>query len=153
MLPFGFIRVYLCSSTFAKASVDKSADQRHKDPYASAANRPSSPNRRVVVTAYRFVRLLRTLSSEVYVIWQGDQRVGQVGVHLADISVQANLILESPMTDDDLEELVRQLDDDIVSSHLPCFDRDQFIVNVFVGQEVDSFNYPPTPEDDEIGEA
>jgi hypothetical protein len=102
--------------------------------------------------AYRFVRLLRTASSEIYVIWQSEQRLGQVDLHLADISVQANLILESPLNDDDLEELVRQLDDDIVSSHLPCFDRDQFIVTVFVGQEVDSFNYPPTPEDDDIGE-
>lgn len=105
------------------------------------------------MTTFRFVRLLRTLSSEIYVVWRDDQRVGQAGIHYADPSVQANLVLEAMLGDEELEELVRQLDDDVVSSYLPCFDRDQFIVTVFVGQEVDSFNYPPTPDEDEMGEA
>ena len=99
---------------------------------------------------FRLVRLLRTLSSEIYVIWEGDQRIGQIDLHYADTSVQADLFLEAPLGEGERQELLTQLDDDVVSSYLPSFERDQFIVTVFVGQEVDSFNYPPTS--DEVGE-
>ena len=99
---------------------------------------------------YRLVRLLRTLSSEIYVIWDDDRRVGQVDLHYADTAVQANLFLEAPLEDDEQQELFAQLDDDVVSSYLPSFEREQFIITVFVGQEVDSFNYPAAPDD--VGE-
>jgi hypothetical protein len=98
------------------------------------------------VNAFRFVRLLRTLSSEIYVVWRRDQRIGQVDLHFADNSVQADLLLEAALAEEERLDLIRQLDDDVVSSYLPSFDRDQFIVTVFVGQEVDSFNYPPGDE-------
>jgi hypothetical protein len=118
------------------------------------------------VNAFRLVRLLRTLSSEIYVIWRGgpsagsgspraesrgDQRVGQADIHYADNSVQADLFLEAPLDEEEQHHLIRQLDDDVVSSYLPSFDRDQFIVTIFVGQETDSFNWPPGS--DEIEEA
>ncbi len=94
------------------------------------------------MNSFRLVRLLRTLSSEIYVVWRHDQRIGQIDLHYADNSVQANLCLEAALEAEERFELIRQLDDDVVSSYLPSFDRDQFIVTVFVGQEVDSFNYP-----------
>jgi hypothetical protein len=103
------------------------------------------------VNAFRLVRLLRTLSSEIYVIWRGDQRVGQADIHYADNSVQADLFLEAALDEEEQHNLIRQLDDDVVSSYLPSFDRDQFIVTIFVGQETDSFNWPPGS--DEIEEA
>ena len=93
------------------------------------------------------VRLLRTLSSEVYLIWEGDTRLGQVDLHFADSSVQANVFLEADLTEEERNALFQQLDDDIVSSYLPSFERDQFIITVFVGREVDSFNYPPTSDE------
>ena len=96
---------------------------------------------------FRLVRLLRTLSSEVYVIWQAENRIGQVDIHYADNSVQADLFLESPLDPDERADLFRQLDEDIVSSYLPSFDRDQFIITVFIGQEVDSFNYPAASDE------
>jgi hypothetical protein len=117
---------------------------------AGPAARPAEPKPphpgEVEVNAFRLVRLLRTLSSEIYVIWQGDQRVGQADVHYADNSIQADLLLESALDEEDLKALVRQLDDDVVASYLPSFDRDQFIVTVFIGQEVDSFNFPQGDE-------
>ena len=91
---------------------------------------------------FRLVRLLRTLSSEIYLIWDGNNRVGQVDLHFADSSVQADIFLEMDLTEEERQELFSQLDDDIVSSYLPSFERDQFIITVFVGREVDSFNYP-----------
>jgi hypothetical protein len=99
---------------------------------------------------FRLVRLLRTLSSEIYLVWDGDTRVGQVDLHFADNSVQADVFLEIDLADEERQELFSQLDDDVVSSYLPSFERDQFIITVFVGREVDSFNYPPA--DDEVEE-
>ena len=99
------------------------------------------------MNAFRLVRLLRTQSSEIYVIWRGEQRIGQADIHFADNSIQANLFFESPLDNDEQRDLIRQLDDDVVSSHLPSFDRDQFIVTIFVGQEIDSFNWPPGDDD------
>jgi hypothetical protein len=96
---------------------------------------------------FRLVRLLRTLSSEVYLIWDGDTRLGQVDLHFADSSVQANVCLEADLTEDERNALFQQLDDDIVSSYLPSFERDQFIITVFVGREIDSFNYPLTSDE------
>jgi hypothetical protein len=95
------------------------------------------------VNTFRLVRLLRTISSEIYVIWRGDQRIGQADIHYADNSVQADLLLEVALDQEAQNDLMRQLDEDIVSSYLPSFDRDQFLVTVFVGREVDSLNYPP----------
>lgn len=94
------------------------------------------------MTRFRMVRLLRTLSSEVYLIWENDTRIGQVDLHFADSSVQANVFLEAELTEEERNLIFQQLDDDIVSSYLPSFERDQFIITVFVGREVDSFNYP-----------
>lgn len=96
---------------------------------------------------YRLVRLLRTLSSEIYLIWENETRVGQVDLHFADSSVQANVFLETDLSEEDRGELFQQLDDDIVSSYLPSFERDQFIITIFAGREVDSFNYPPTTDE------
>ncbi len=96
---------------------------------------------------FRMVRLLRTLSSEIYLIWENETRVGQVDLHFADSSVQADVFLEADLTEEERNEVFQQLDDDIVSSYLPSFERDQFIITVFVGREVDSFNYPPTSDE------
>jgi hypothetical protein len=90
------------------------------------------------VERFRLVRVLRTLSSEIYLVWRDEQRIGQIDIHYTASSVQADVCLESP------------LDEDVVSSHLPSFDREQFIITIFVGREIDSFNYPP--DSDEIGE-
>lgn len=99
---------------------------------------------------FRLVRLLRTLSSEVYLVWDGENRIGQVDIHFSDSSVQADLFLETPLDEKERQDLFAQLDDDVVASYLPSFDRDQFIITVFLGQEIDSFNYPPAG--DEVGE-
>jgi hypothetical protein len=102
------------------------------------------------VTRFRLVRLLRTLSSEIYLIWQGDSRVGQIDLHYTDSSVQADVFLEAPLEEDDRHHLIARIDDEIVASYLPSFQRDQFIVTVFVGREIDSFNY--SSESEEISE-
>lgn len=99
---------------------------------------------------FRLVRLVRTASSEIYVIWDDSRRVGQVDLHYGDDTIHATVVFEAAVSEDEQQELYSQIDEDIVSSYLPSFQREDLIFTVFRGQEVDSFSYP---QDEEIGEA
>jgi len=100
------------------------------------------------MATFRIVRLLRTLSSEIYVIWDNTRRVGQLDVHYADGSIHAGLMLEVDLDQQEQRDLFAQIDEDVVSSYLPSFDREEFVLTVFRGEEIDSFNYPPAEEDE-----
>lgn len=99
----------------------------------------------------RLSRLVRTVSSEIYLIWDGDKRVGQLHLHFAHYNVHATLIFEAALSLSEEEELLAQIDEDIVSSYLPSFEREEMLVTVFRGEEVSSFSYSP-PGLEEIGE-
>ncbi len=98
------------------------------------------------MTTYRLSRLLRTTSSEVYLIWAGERRIGQVDLHYADAIVHADLILETDLGEEEEKALCAQIDEDIVTSYLPDFEREEFVITIFRGEEVDSFSYPPGEE-------
>lgn len=100
--------------------------------------------------AVRLVRVVRTETSEVYIIWQDDTRLGQVDLHYGYDLIHATLILEKELSAEAQADLVDVLDQDIVSSHLPQFAREDFLVTVFRGQELESFSDgdPETGEDD-----
>ena len=98
---------------------------------------------------FRLSRLLRTQSSEVYLIWSGDRRLGQVDIHYADTIIHANILLEANLTEEEEQFLCSQLDEDIVTSYLPSFEREEFVVTIFRGEEVDSYTYPPMEEQEE----
>lgn len=88
---------------------------------------------------YRLSRLVRTQSSEIFLIWEDDKRVGQLDVHYAQDTIHATLVLESDLTPETEEELLSQIDEDVVSSYLPSFDREDFLVTVFRGEEISSY--------------
>ncbi|HEY3331553.1 MAG TPA: hypothetical protein VGK19_16100 [Capsulimonadaceae bacterium] len=92
-------------------------------------------------TNYRFrlSRLVRTQSSEIFLIWEEDKRVGQLDVHYAQDTIHATLVLEADLTPETEEELLSQIDEDVVSSYLPSFDREDFLVTVFRGEEISSY--------------
>jgi len=98
------------------------------------------------LSRFRLVRLVRTASSEVYVIWDDSRRVGQVDLHYGEDTIHANVVFEAAVTEDEQQELYSQIDEDIVSSYLPSFQREDLIFTVFRGQEVDSFSYPHEEE-------
>jgi hypothetical protein len=60
-------------------------------------------------------------------------------------------MIETDLSADDKERLYQQVDEDVISSYLPSFERDDFILTVFRGEEVESFSYPPI-EDEELEE-
>jgi hypothetical protein len=88
---------------------------------------------------FRFTRLVRTRSSEIYLVWEEENRVGQLDLHYAGETVHATLILETDLSVTSEEELLSQVDDDIVSSYLPPYDRTDFVVTVFRGEEISSY--------------
>jgi hypothetical protein len=99
---------------------------------------------------FRFTRLVRSQSSEIYLIWEEENRVGQLDLHYAHDTVHATLILETDFSITSEEELLTQIDQDIVTSYLPSFERSDFIVTVFRGEEISSYTDSGfEPEEDE----
>ena len=88
---------------------------------------------------FKLTRLVRTHSSEIYLVWEGEQRVGQIDVHFAHDTIHATVIFETDFNVQDEEELMAQIDDDIVSSYLPRFEREDFVVHVFRGEEISRY--------------
>lgn len=89
---------------------------------------------------YRLSRLVRTQSSEVFLIWEEDRRIGQLDLHYAHTTIHATLVLEADLPVSVEEELLSQIDDDVVSSYLPSFEREDFLVTVFRGEEISTYN-------------
>jgi len=88
---------------------------------------------------YRLSRLVRTQSSEIFLIWEEDRRIGQLDLHYTHDTIHATLILEADLPVNTEEELLAQIDEDVVSSYLPSFDREDFLVTVFRGEEISSY--------------
>lgn len=103
------------------------------------------------MTRFRLSRLLKTTSSEVYLIWDGERRIGQVDIHYADAIIHAHMLLETDLREEETMALCAQIDEDVVTSYLPCFEREEFVITIFRGEEMDSFTYPPAEEGPEEG--
>ena len=72
-------------------------------------------------------------------IWEEDRRIGQLDLHYAQDTIHATLVLETDLTPETEEELLSQIDEDVVSSYMPSFDREDFLVTVFRGEEISSY--------------
>jgi hypothetical protein len=100
---------------------------------------------------FKLSRLVRTVGSEVYIIWEGERRIGQLHVHFAHYTVHVTIILEEDISLTAEDDLLAQIDNDIISSYLPSFEREDMLVTIFRGEEVSAFSYSP-PGLDEIDE-
>jgi len=92
-----------------------------------------------VETRFKLNRLVRTQTSEIYLMWDGEKRIGQIDIHFAHDTIHATVIFESDLTVSDEEELLAQIDEDIVTSYLPRFDREDFVAHVFRGEEISRY--------------
>lgn len=90
---------------------------------------------------FRLSRLVRTSSSEVYVIWDQETRAGMIHVHYAHDIVHASILLEIEFSIADEEQLLEMVDYDIVSSYMPSFEREDFFVTTYRAEETSSFSY------------
>ncbi len=98
----------------------------------------------------RLVRVVRTETSEVYIVWQADTRLGQADIHYGPDIINATLVLEKDLDPEQQADLVDQLDQDVIASHLPQFAREDLLVTVFRGQELDSFADGDPEVDDDL---
>jgi hypothetical protein len=81
----------------------------------------------------RYDRVCRTSHSEAYLLSQGDRPLGRVDLHFGASMVNAVLIVERDLSDDDLHGLVQRIDDDLVwTADQP---REDFVVTVYKGSE------------------
>lgn len=92
-----------------------------------------------VTTNFKMTRLVRTQTSEIYLIWDEDRRLGQLDVHYAHDTIHGTLILEGDLSIEQEEGLIAQIDDDIVQAYLPSFDREDFLITVFRGEEISNY--------------
>ncbi|HET8568315.1 MAG TPA: hypothetical protein VFM93_04945 [Candidatus Limnocylindria bacterium] len=99
--------------------------------------------------AARFERAVRTESSEVFVVYGGARRIGRIDVHYARFEAHGTLLLEVDLTDDELQQLIDQLDEELVQTHDP--EREDFLVTVFKAEELGFYSdeYESDDEDDE----
>jgi hypothetical protein len=91
-------------------------------------------------TNFRLQRLVRSQSSEIYLIWDDvERRVGQIDLHFSQDTIHGTLILEMDLPLEQEEGLIAQIDDDIVQAYLPSFDREDFLITVFRGEEISNY--------------
>src|SRR3989304_4532934 len=102
--------------------------------------------------AARFERQVRTESSEVLVVYGGARPIGRPALHYARFEVHGTLILEVELTDDEVQQLIDQVDEELVQTHDP--EREDFLVQVYRGEELgfSSDEYESDEDDEEEDE-
>jgi hypothetical protein len=105
-----------------------------------------------IATNFRMTRLVRTQSSEIYLIWDDDRRLGQLDLHYAHDTIHATLVLEADLPIEQEEGLIAQIDDDVVQSYLPNFDREDFLITVYRGEEISNYTDTSGATDEDFEE-
>ncbi len=100
---------------------------------------------------YRLTRVVRTGTSEIYLAWQDEVRVGQIDIHYGPEVIHATVILEKDTERDAIDHLIKQVDRDIIASYLQDFERDNLLVTVFRGDETMTYSDEDHEEDDDEG--
>ncbi len=98
---------------------------------------------------YRLTRVFRTETSEIYLLWEDEVRVAQADIHYGPDLIHATVVLERDFAEDEVDGLLKQLDRDVVSSYLQDFERENFFVSVFRGDEVLTTSDEDLEEDDD----
>jgi uncharacterized membrane protein YukC len=97
--------------------------------------------------AARFERTVRTESSEIFNVYGGARRIGRVDLHYARFEVHATLLLDVDVSDDELQQLIDQIDEELVQTHDP--EREDFLVTVFKAEELGFYSDEFESEDEE----
>jgi len=100
--------------------------------------------------AARFERAVRTEASEVFTVYGGARRIGRLDIHYARFEVHGTMLLEVELTDDEIQQLIDQIDEELVQTHDP--EREDFLVTVFRGEELGFYSDEYESDDDEEDE-
>ncbi len=96
---------------------------------------------------YRFAREARTPYSEVYTIDDGEHSVGRVDVHYTGSATYATLVVHHSLSEELVQDLLEEIDDQIVSSADPY--REDLVVTVWRGEELGVFADESSLDDDD----
>lgn len=99
------------------------------------------------MTDYNFEREARTPFSEVYTIDDGEHSLGRVDVHYTSSATYATLAVHTSLSESQVQELLSEIDERIVSSADPY--REDLVVTVWRGEELGVFADDTDYEDDE----
>ena len=99
----------------------------------------------------RFERECRTPYSEVFTIFDEDAPQGRLDVHYAGNLIHATLCVSERFTQDEIQELIQNLDEDLLDA--VCLSRDDLIVHVHQGREVGMFSNQGYSQNGQGGEA
>jgi predicted AlkP superfamily phosphohydrolase/phosphomutase len=102
------------------------------------------------VEAARFERQVRTEASEIFIVYGGARRIGRADLHYARFEVHATLVLEVELTDDEVQQLIDQMDEELVQTHDP--EREDFLVTVYRGEELGFYSDEYDSDEDEDDE-
>jgi hypothetical protein len=100
-----------------------------------------------------FERQCRTPQSEGYYLTRGEDRIGRVDLHFGATIVYGTLIVEVELSDDDVNDLIEQVDEQLVLT--ADVERDDFQVTVYQGKELGFYSddYYDDEDEDEDEEA
>ncbi len=87
----------------------------------------------------RFVRVVRTTNSEQYILWDDETRLGQIDIHYSLDLINATLILEKEMDVTAQNAIIDQIDEEIITSYLPRFERENFLITIYQGKELEPY--------------
>jgi len=91
-----------------------------------------------MVEEYRFERVCRTPFSEAYTISLDERQIGRVDLHFTSDVVNAILCVGEDMTREEIWDLIRHIDDELVDSAGVI--RSDFVVTVYQGREAGVFS-------------
>ena len=87
---------------------------------------------------YRFERDCRTPHSEAYTVLEGESSVARIDLHFTPAIVHGTLNVTESVTQDDIQELIENIDQELVMSADVA--NEDFVVTVYQGREVGTFS-------------
>ncbi len=97
---------------------------------------------------YSFERIARTAQSEAYRIETDTAAIGRVDLHFTDAKTYGTLVVHAALPEDEIEELISEIDARLVSTADEY--REDFVVNVWRGEEFGTFSEDDTDDFDEV---
>src|SRR5213078_5096513 len=143
----------MCSNSSTRQIASRSRRQSPRRPSTAdrVIRRGPCVNLSRSVESSRFERTVRTESSEIFAIYGGARRVGRIDLHYGRFEVHGTLLLEVDLTDDELQQVIDQIDEELVQTHDP--EREDFLVTVFKSEELgfysDEFEADDADEEEE----
>jgi hypothetical protein len=89
---------------------------------------------------FYFEREVRTPFSECYTVLEGEDTVGRLDIHFADVIIHATLTVSESLTTDSIQDLIDAIDEELLDA--VGIIRQEIIVHVHQGRELGVYNPP-----------